>query len=145
MANELKKHTCIRCGEDFTSGKWFCEDGQRHQVATKTYYVKTEGLNVYYGPVSGDSVMNHYRRVISFARGTFQTSDPEQQEFLDQYAGCVPYEVWKECHLSAKERDEQSKRDKERLEQHNNELLAQVQELQAKLAGKGDTEKKGGK
>ena len=133
---QVNTFTCARCGEESTSGKWYCEDGARHEVELKTYYVKTEGLDVHYGPVQGDGVMNHNRRVISFARGTFQTADPEQQEFLDKYPGCVSYDVWKEAHLTAKEREEQTKRDKERLEQHSNELLTQVQELQAKLAEK---------
>ena len=133
---QVNTFTCARCGEESTSGKWYCEDGARHEVELKTYYVKTEGLDVHYGPVQGDGVMNHNRRVISFARGTFQTADPEQQEFLDKYPGCVSYDVWKEAHLTAKEREEQTKRDKVRLEEHNNELLAQVQDLQAKLAEK---------
>ena len=138
---DIKTYTCVRCGEEFTSGKWHCEDGARHEVELKTYYVKTEGLDVHFGPVHGDGVMNHNRGVISFARGTHQTADPEKQEFLDKYPGCVSYEAWKEAHLTAKEREEQGKRDKERLEQHNNELLAQVQTLQAQLADG----KKGGK
>lgn len=145
---EVKKYACVRCGEPFVPGKWFCEDGQRHEVETKTYYIKSEGLTVHYGPVRGDSVMNHARGVITFARGTYTTSDPEKKEFLDAYPACVSYDVWVEAHLSEKERDEQSKREKERLEKTNNELLAQVQALKEQLATKGDgggAEKKGGK
>jgi len=132
----LRDWTCTRCGGDFSSGKWTCDDGSRHTVELKTYYVKTEGLDVHYGPVSGEGVMNHVRKVISFARGSFQTADPEQQEFLDQYPGCVSYEVWVETHLTSKEREEQNKRKNERLEKQNNELLAQVQELQKQVAAK---------
>ena len=148
MANEkseLKNYACTRCGEEFPSGKWFCEDGQRHTVELKTYYVKTEGLDVHYGPVRGEGVMNHQRNVISFARGTFQTADPEQQEFLDKYPACVSYEVWKQTHLTEKEREEQTKREKERLEKHNNELLAQVQKLQEQLVAQGEGGKKAAK
>ena len=150
MANELKKHICTRCGEDFVTGKWFCEDGQRHQVELKTYYVKTQGLTIHYGLVQGENVMNHRRDAINFARGTFQTADPEQQEFLDDYAGCVTADVWRDINLSEKERTEASKREKSRLEQQNNDLLAQVQKLQAQVAEKdaaaaGEQGKKGGK
>jgi hypothetical protein len=132
-----KEWRCSRCGEQFGPGQWLCADGQRHQVELKTYYVSTEGLDVHYGPVTGEHVQNHMRKTISFSRGTFQTADPEQQEFLDAYPGCISFEAWKEAHLTTKERDEQSKRENSRLVQENNTLLAQVQELQAKLTAKG--------
>lgn len=144
MANsELKAFTCGRCGDKFTSGKWSCEDGQRHVVESKTYHIKTQGLNVYYGPVHGDNVINHHRGVISFARGAFQTADPEQQEFLDQYPGCIPADEWTQINLTEKEREEQSKREKTRLEKTNNDLLDKVKALEAQVAAKGDG--KGGK
>jgi hypothetical protein len=98
--------------------------------------VATEGLDVHYGPITGENVQNHMRKVISFSRGTFQTSDPEQQEFLDAYPGCISFEEWKQAHLTQKERDEQSKRENSRLVQEKNDLLKQVQELQAKLNAK---------
>ena len=128
-----KELKCARCDESFKIGNWNCHDGQRHTVDLKTYYTSTEGLTLHYGPVHGDDVMSHARGVLTFVRSTYQTNDPEQQEVLDKYPGCVSYEVWKETHIDAKERDEMAKRDKVRLENTNNELLTQIRKQQEEL------------
>ena len=123
------QYKCDRCDKEFTSGSWFCEDGASHTVPVKTYHVSTEGLQLFYGAVSGDQVQNRARKVIDFTRGTHTTSDPEKQEVLDKYPGCVSFESWKNSHLSADEIADASKRDRMRLEKTNEELLAKVQEL----------------
>lgn len=128
-----KEYKCTRCGDAFKTGKWNCEDGQRHQVEFKTYYTSTEGLTLHYGQVQGDDVMSHARGVLTFVRGTYQTTDPEQQEVLDSYPGCVSYEVWKETHIDEKERASMAQRDKVRMEKTNNDLLEQVRRQQEEL------------
>ena len=124
------KFTCTRCGKEFSLGEWTCADGVRHSVELKHYHISTNGLQVQYGPVKGDSVQNHVRGVITFTRGTYQTTDPEQQEFLDKYPACIPFEQWQEAHLGKEEMDAKKKREQTRMEQQNNELLARVKELE---------------
>jgi hypothetical protein len=130
-----KEFTCTRCDEKFTPGNWNCNDGQRHSVELKTYYTSTEGLTLHYGPVHGEDVMSHSRGVLTFVRGTYQTTDPEQQETLDTYPGCISFERWKETHIDEKERAAMAAREKVRLEKTNNDLLEtvrkQAEELEA--------------
>ena len=135
--DQSTKHTCTRCGKEFTAPNWKCEDGYPHQVPSKTYYVRTEGLTVFYGPVRGDQVQNRTRGVITFQRGTFQTTDPQQQEFLDSYHDCCSAEEWRDKHIDDKERAELSKKKSERLEKENNELLAKIKQLEEEKAAAG--------
>ena len=131
MASKFK---CVRCTEEFNPGKWNCADSNSHTVATKTYYIKSEGLLVFYGGVGGGEVQSHYRKSLNFIRGTCTTADPEQQEFLDAYPGCVSHAIWQDIHLGAKEREEQSKREQHRLEDYNNDLLDQIKTLKEQAA-----------
>lgn len=129
-----KKFQCVRCDTSFSPGSWNCADGLPHQVESKTYYIPTEGLQVDYGPVTGDSVMNRRRGVIQFSRGTFTTCDPQQQEFLDTYPGCISAERWQEIHIPEKERMAQQQRKYERLEREHNALLEEIRKKNGKQA-----------
>ena len=137
MADEqevAQAFTCTRCKKGFNAGEWHCKDGNRHAVPSKTYYVRGEGLSVHYGPVKGTDVQNHVRGVITFVRGMYQTADPEQQEFLDTYPGCISSDEWRETHLDAKEKEVLAKNATQRLQKENNELLAKIQALEAEKA-----------
>jgi hypothetical protein len=156
MADQSKvtPFVCTRCGKDFRPPQWTCDDGYRHTVELKTYYVRTQGLSVHYGPVRGNQVQSKHRGVLTFVRGMYQTADPEQQEFLDQYKGCISAEEWRDINLDPKERDVMKKKHAERLEKENNDLLSKIKALEEEKAalaaqansgaqGKGSEEKKG--
>lgn len=147
------KFKCILCGESFDakteavknikddkqSNPWCCPSGELHKVDLKTYYVKSEGLTVYYGGVvrePGNVGGNHRTGVITFTRGAFQSTDPQQQEFLSTYPACVTYEEWRESHIPDKERQRMDKDKSERLERENNDLLAKVRKLEEDAAKK---------
>ncbi len=129
-----KSFTCERCGSTFNAGSWQCPDGTRHTVPTKTYYVATEGLQGFYGPVTGDQPQNTVRKSFNFNHGMNMTSDPELQEHLDKYPGCISRDAWDAAHISDKDRREAMEKSNKRLESVNNDLLAQIQQLKEQAA-----------
>ncbi len=133
----IKEFKCDRCDEAFKAGSWFCKDEHKHTVPVKTYYVETEGLQGFYGPVSGDQVQNKFRKSFNFSRGTCTTNDPELQEHLDTYPACVSADAWRKSHLTADEREQETKRSQSRLEQTNTELLDEIKKLKEQAANSG--------
>ena len=133
----VKTWPCKRCGENFKAGDWECKDGSTHIVEKKTYYVRGVGLTTYYGGVirePGNVGANRRAGVITFQKGTYQTEDAQQQEYLDTYPACCSFEEWKQTHIPEKELRELEKRGAERLAKENFDLLAKVKQLEEEAA-----------
>src|ERR1039458_6566450 len=110
----MKQFLCIDCEKLFYEPKWEASDGHRHRLASKTYHVPTEGLNVTYAceqrRFDGQTAVVNPAKDLTFARGMYITDDPEKQAFLDKYAGCCTVHIWEETHLPLKERQGKGKR-----------------------------------
>jgi hypothetical protein len=112
MPNELTQEwKCTFCDKKFRAPHWYCKEGVNHQVESKTYYAPTEGLQVMwktdrsYMSTAGDGTLVKVPgKTAQFVRGTFVTSDPEEQFFFDRYPGCITAEQWEDNHLTAQEK-----------------------------------------
>lgn len=150
------QRVCVACGEKFQGPKgvsYLCKaggDDEKHEVESKTYFCPTQGLAVNWKKdVIGKDVMGNASvvasgRAINFAKGMFSTTDPEEQDYLDNYKGVVSFEEWERINVSEKLRAERSlrlaKAAQEELAGRNEELeklKKQLAEAEAKLAKKG--------
>lgn len=130
-AKIAKKHTCIRCDEEFSAPNWNCADGQPHVVESKAYYIATKGLTVFYGPTRGDEVMNKVRDSVTFTNGTYTTTDPQAQEFLDTYPGCISQEKWQDLNYTDADRVKFQRETVSRLEREKSTLMERIAALEA--------------
>lgn len=146
---------CSICEKEFEVGQWTCSDGVRnHVIAEKTYRVldapadsgrpadgtmrpvvrgRTVVCNI---PPPKKSMQDGEVRMIGegsveFINGTFTTSDPEIQYWLNKKPGYNASEdAWKRNWLSSDEllaeKELALKAMEQRLENEKNELLGQV-------------------
>ena len=134
----MKQFSCTDCEKLFYEPKWEASDGHRHRLASKTYHVPTEGLNVTYAceqrRFDGQTAVVNPAKDLTFARGMYITDDPEKQAFLDKYAGCCTVHIWEETHLPLKERQAKAKRELEHSQSQLGAVNAELEKLKAELA-----------
>jgi hypothetical protein len=127
------------CEKEFTAGKWICQTGANHRVASKRYYMNDaptvvsiiDGRATVNKRDSATLVMNipPERRImgpdgqervvpggnVQFIRGIYETDNPEQQFWLDQHGGIFTGDhgkaLWTAAYLN-----ESEKMDIERME-----------------------------
>jgi hypothetical protein len=157
MSNELPTWHCQACNKKFTVGEWICVDGQSNHVVAEKTYRSVDAPSDPGHPAQGgqDSLRDGRTRVcnippdktvqrngelhlvpggyIEFVRGRFSTSDPEVQYHLDKRPAYNATEAqWESAWLSKSQQFELDKMrlnaERQRLENMNNELLAQVKQ-----------------
>ena len=117
---------CERCQVGFAPGEWFCADGTRHTVGLKTYLLndppmlcgRDERGNPL--PIQGRTILTNIppppdlREIgwqcgaddeglggsVIFENGRFETTDPEQQFWLDERGGFCTEAQWEAAWLS---------------------------------------------
>jgi len=160
--------TCLNCGKNFKMGEWECVPGTSimHTVARKDYWMddaptdpsntaqrasRTFVHNVPPEKTIRDKSSGEAVRVpggvVIFSRGHFDTTNPEQQYWIEFHGVTCTKERWQEVYFSANEKKELAELDirnkqaqAERTVKEANDLLAQVKAREAKVA-----EAKGGK
>jgi hypothetical protein len=120
----LKQWHCTVCEKDFRDGNWSCAGGVNHVVAVKQYFMNdaptvadaygkidkhstTQILNIppersVIGPGGGEKIIPGGN--IWFARGLYETTDPEIQFWLDRKGGWCTKEEWESAYLSREEK-----------------------------------------
>lgn len=138
---------CLTCEKKFSgpaAKNYVCTekaDGN-HDVEQKTYYVDSKGLTIYWKKerkvadgVGNITVLEAGRDII-FQNGTFTTSDPAEQDFLDRYRGCITYDAWELIHVPEKLRTEKAKRENDGMKAQLVESNAELARLRAELEKK---------
>ncbi|HXF14700.1 MAG TPA: hypothetical protein VN517_16205 [Terriglobales bacterium] len=154
MAQQWK---CTACGKKFGIGEWKCADEISNHVVEEKTYRSADAPSDPGHPANGgmDSRRDGQTVVcnipparkmgegadvrwvgegsVTFIRGRFATSDPEQQYWLDKKPGYnVTEEQWAAAWLSDGQKLEmekmQLKAERQRLENDRNELLAQTKQ-----------------
>ena len=150
----LKTWTCLTCEKDFKDGNWLCFDGQTNHVVKEKVYrtldVPQEPGQIPKGakpPVirgrtvvcnipppkkvmRGDEISWVGEGNVEFINGSYSTTDPEKQYWLDKKGSSynATEEQWKAAWYTPEEliaeKEMQLKVDRERLEHDRNELLA---------------------
>lgn len=133
----LKKWHCTRCEEDFTiSADMRCGDGRKHEVPAKTYYAASPNLRKYVTEERSIPGPNGKARLVpakyvEFVRGTYSTSDPEDQAALDIEPGLINNDEWKQKYIGKEDllemRERELKAKEERLAKMENDLLVKTQ------------------
>lgn len=170
MREEKKAWKCMgECKREFELGDWECCPGVRHIVAAKTYYLADapfhdpkhdpEGLvfrsartHFYAIPekklveASTGQITKTQPAPVTFVQGRYETSDAEEQYFIERSKIDVGYERWFEAYHTPIQKQrikEQQQRDREselnRRLKEANELLVAVKAR----AGKKDIETAG--
>ena len=148
----LQKFKCLDCEKEFKVGDYVCVTGVNHKVVSKRYYMSdaptiadasgnvnkrdsaTLILNI--PPEKRTTGPDGNERVLpggsaQFIRGMYETSDPEQQYWLDQHKGMCTKKEWEAAYLNDREKMELDRMnfaaERQRFESERNELLAQVQ------------------
>ena len=155
----LQEFYCVDCEKKFKAGSFTCVTGRNHVVASKRYYMNDAPTVV--SIVNGRPTVNKRdsmtmiqnippeRRVMGpdgnervipggqvvFIRGMYETSDPEQQYWLDQHRGMCNEAEWQAAYLNEDERMELERMElaaeRSRLEGMRNSLLEQEQAKRA--------------
>lgn len=164
MKTEFGK--CEQCGTEVKAPDFECITGGNHIVKSKTYYMddapsdpgarapgtfiplglplrdsQTQILNLVPSKkvTRGHEVHEQMGRNVTFKRGIYETSDPEEQFYLElrQGKGLVSYERWSEVYLTPQQKSDMKRASLEaelkRLETERNSLLDQVQAKQKKV------------
>jgi len=144
---------CTACGENFPAGEWFCANGAKHVVATKSYFLSggppqqsgrseggakarpTERVSVVIGgrePIevpAGSDDWAYGGYVATFEDGRFSTADPEVQWHLNQRQDFVSEARWRELWMTPEEQLAAEKADLESLRAKTAALAAEVSQL----------------
>lgn len=146
----LQTWKCKNCEQEFKAGDWICATGENHVVEAKAYYMDdaptvadrdgkidkhatTTVLNI--PPERQVKVGNDVQRQgggsVVFVRGRFDTTDPEQQFYLDKHKGLCNKARWEAVYFSSEEKQQMERMEldarQRRIEAQENALLAKVQ------------------
>jgi hypothetical protein len=131
----LQKFECTRCDKSFSAPNFTCADGKRHQVELKVYFAPMNSLRTYVSEERSETLGDGRKRLIpaklvEFAAGRYQTSDPEEQLALDAKVAdgtLISEAQWKRIHFKPEDiLKEENKALRERLAKYENPLLEQV-------------------
>lgn len=150
----LQTWKCKKCEKTFKVGEWRCVDGGNHEVEPKTFrsldapgetgkFVgqppivrgRTMVCNIPppHKEIEGTDTRWVGMGTVEFINGRYTTTDPEQQYYLEKKGPAynATEEQWKNTWLTDTEKLEDTRlqlvAEKQRLENENNALLAQVQ------------------
>lgn len=146
--NKNATFKCVDCGEKFEYGDWEgCKKnaGGAHPVKAKTYYSKYPGYNhewkmgsAYTDPQGNKQVTAGKRA--QFQGGTFITTDPEAQAFLDEETVrkvLITKEIYEKINTPVELRNERLQRKVEEQGGLMESQAARIAELEAERgAGK---------
>ncbi len=159
---------CTNCGKEVESPNFTCPTGEQHIVQPKRYYMDdapvdpgpyvpgpggayvSAGMHLRDSQTTicnlvpsqrervGHEVIERPGRNVVFRRGIYETTDPEEQYYLDKRVkegrGLCSEARWEEVYLTEQQKiDIQRQKlnaDMRRLEHERNDLLAQVKKSQ---------------
>ena len=151
----LEQFYCLNCEKNFKAGNWTCVNGMNHSVANKRYFMNDAPSVV--SIVNGRPTVNKRdsatqiqnippeKRVIGpdgneriipggqvqFIRGMYETTNPEEQFWLNQHRGMCDEKTWQDAYLNEDEKLQLERMElaaeRTRLEGMKNDLLSKVQ------------------
>jgi hypothetical protein len=132
------KYECLNCEKKFNGpGKgYICPEGtnqdSNHVVEAKKYFSASAGLLLQWKddrrvPDNSGNIVYVPGKSAQFIQGMFSTTDPEEQDYLNTYPGCITFEQWEEVFIPEKlrneKRDREAKSNKTVITQQNAELI----------------------